>query len=126
VGDGAAHVRAAEDDQAQGFVYDVGKHGAQSQKGQAHVAKKAGGSKGKAHMGKEKHWEENCFPGYIIILRDCSLKYRQMTDRDCSGVTHLTVRAVDDGNFWNFKLKLFIYNTNRNLFNVSWSGPHEY
>ena len=37
VGYYAAHVGAAEDYQAQGFVYDVGKHGAQSQKGQAHV-----------------------------------------------------------------------------------------
>ncbi len=44
VGEGAAHVGAAEDYQAQWFVDDVGKHGAQYQKGQAHSAEKAGGS----------------------------------------------------------------------------------
>lgn len=43
VSEGAAHAGAAKDNEAQGFVDDVGKHGAQCQKGQAHLAKKAGG-----------------------------------------------------------------------------------
>jgi len=55
VGGSAAHAEAAKDDQAQGFIDDVGKHGAQCQKGQAHTIKKAGGGQGEAHMGKEKH-----------------------------------------------------------------------
>jgi hypothetical protein len=42
-------------------------------------------------MGKEKHWGKNCFPGYIIILRD--------------GDSWL---KIGDDDFWDFKLHGFI------------------
>ncbi len=59
VGEGAAHIGAAEYYQAQGLIDDVGQHGAQCQKGQAHAAKAAGCCQSNAYMGKEKHWAEN-------------------------------------------------------------------
>jgi len=55
VGNCAAHAGAAEDDQAQGLVYDVREHGAQCEGGQICAAQKPGGGQCEADMGEEEH-----------------------------------------------------------------------
>ena len=56
VGECPSHVRAAKNQQAQGLVYDIGKHGPQCQEKQIQTIAEAGGGQGQAHMGEEEHW----------------------------------------------------------------------